>query len=152
MFEAHPFSIATAPPSLAVPSPDNPKLNRGIELFIRSCGPKTWTHDLHTTVLSYQTLARLRVERGKDEKERKWFALALVEGPYGGLGKWEEVEEETVLLVAGGSGMGFVMGVLEEVVGRRTRSGKGGRVEVVWAVRDKGEFYKSFDCILVVQR
>lgn len=62
---------------------------------------------------------------------------ALVEGPYGGLG-YDVVEQENVLLIAGGSGMSFTLGVLDEIVGRRKKSGSGGKIEVVWAVRERG--------------
>ncbi|GAA5940446.1 hypothetical protein JCM1841_003053 [Sporobolomyces salmonicolor] len=129
-FEAHPFSIASAPPSrgattLSVDASTEAG-ERGIELFIRSCGPRTWTDDLYRSVSS--------------SAGRKMQTLALFFGPYAGLpvyGAPKLFEDtETVLLVAGGSGMSFTLGVLDEVVGRRAREGKGGRVEVVWVVKD----------------
>lgn len=64
--------------------------------------------------------------------------LAVVEGPYEGLG-YEEMGQENVLLVAGGSGMSFVLGVLDECVGQRIKSGRGGKIEVVWAIRARCE-------------
>ena len=64
--------------------------------------------------------------------------LALVEGPYGGLGPYTSMDQESILLVAGGSGMGFTIGVLDEIVGRRIKSGSGGKISLVWAVRERG--------------
>lgn len=73
-------------------------------------------------------------------KKHILHTYALVEGPYGGLG-YDELDQENLLLVAGGSGMSFTLGVLDEVVGRRRKSGKGGRIEIIWAVRERGMFY-----------
>ncbi|KAK6981550.1 iron reductase [Favolaschia claudopus] len=74
-------------------------------------------------------------------------AHLILEGPYGGpsLRAWEY---ERVLLVAGGSGAGVALGVLDEIVGRYVRdvnAGEGGRREVrtrkivwCWCVRSFG--------------
>ncbi|GAA5909913.1 hypothetical protein JCM5296_007438 [Sporobolomyces johnsonii] len=130
LFEAHPFSIASAPPSrsaMTLSADASAEAGeRGIELFIRSCGPRTWTDDLYHSVSA---------SAGK-----KTQTLALFFGPYAGLPVYDAPklfeDTETVLLVAGGSGMSFTLGVLDEVVGRRVRGVKGGRVEVVWVVKD----------------
>ena len=64
--------------------------------------------------------------------------LALIEGPYGGISPFDTLEQESVLLVAGGSGMSFVLGVLDGIIGTRRRNGVSGHIDIVWAVRDKG--------------
>lgn len=40
--------------------------------------------------------------------------------------------------------MSFVLGVLDEAVGRKIKSRQGGSVEVVWAVREKGQHSACF--------
>ncbi|KWU45909.1 hypothetical protein RHOSPDRAFT_28557 [Rhodotorula sp. JG-1b] len=145
-FEAHPLSIATAPPADAV-TLSSAKTPRGIELYARSCGPNTWTGDLHRYVVEgTQPLpARARSTTGPAPGtsilNRKVYIPCLFEGPYGGIPAHEssaiQNDTETVLLVAGGSGMSFVLGVLDSIVGRRLATGRAGRVEVVWVVRQR---------------
>ena len=145
-FEAHPLSIATAPPADAV-TLSSAKTPRGIELYARSCGPNTWTGDLHRYVVEgAQPLpARARSTTGPAPSpritNRKVYIPCLFEGPYGGIPAHEspaiQNDTETVLLVAGGSGMSFVLGELDSIVGRRLASGRAGRVEVVWVVRQR---------------
>ena len=142
-FEAHPFSISNAPPSHGILNASSPE--RGAELFVRSCGKGSWTGDLYDTALLGRKVAQAQADElarnGGDGRRKTFHMLALVEGPYGGLGTFVEIEQETVLLVAGGSGMSFTLGVLDEVVGRRKHNGQGGKIEVVWAVRDKGALF-----------
>lgn len=143
--EAHPFSIANAPVEDGVingaalaAAADGARVERGAELLMRSCGKDSWTGDLHKTAQAGAAVAKARAAKaGTEAASKKMHMLALVEGPYGGLGRFVQLEEENVLLVAGGSGMSFVVGVLDEVVGKRLSEGKGGRVEVVWAVKDR---------------
>ncbi|GAA5842101.1 hypothetical protein JCM9279_002787 [Rhodotorula babjevae] len=163
-FEAHPLSIACAPAELAADEGE-----RGVELYARSCGPRTWSDDLHRHVAASAALAasaRVRAAGGSAEQQQPpqqqqraqlqrsthVRMLCLVEGPYGGLPAYSSPlglleETESLVLVAGGSGMSFVLGVLDELVGRRLRSGsssrdakggaRGGRVDVVWVVRQR---------------
>lgn len=67
----------------------------------------------------------------------------MIDGPYGGcstdLGRYE-----SVLLVAGGSGATFTLGLLDDIVGRVVRLGrKGGevtrRIEFAWCIRSFGK-------------
>ncbi|KAL8283647.1 hypothetical protein RQP46_005442 [Phenoliferia psychrophenolica] len=136
MFEAHPFSISNAPPSVGVLNSGSSSSSDGISLFARSCGPNTWTGDLYATAQLGARVAKAKEAR-TDGSRQVMHMLALVEGPYGGIGTYTTVEEENVLLVAGGSGMGFTIGVLDELVGRRIQEGRGGKIEVVWAVRER---------------
>lgn len=135
-FEAHPLSIATAPTGLAA---DGTGLERGIELYARSCGAGTWTDDLHRFVVASEAIS---AARRPTPKKRKTRMLCLLEGPYGGLPAYSSPlalleDTESLLLVAGGSGMSFVLGVLDELVGRRLGAQKRGRVDVVWVVRQR---------------
>ncbi|TNY17662.1 putative ferric reductase transmembrane component [Rhodotorula diobovata] len=135
-FEAHPLSIATEPTGLAA---DGTGLERGIELYARSCGAGTWTDDLHRFVVASEAIS---AARRPTPKKRKTRMLCLLEGPYGGLPAYSSPltlleDTESLLLVAGGSGMSFVLGVLDEVVGRRLGAQKRGRVDVVWVVRQR---------------
>ncbi|GAA5982104.1 hypothetical protein JCM11641_000589, partial [Rhodosporidiobolus odoratus] len=137
-FEQHPFSIATAPTGGAGDNGD-----RGIELYARSCGPKTWTGDLYRFVSASSPLSNISIT--DPSKPTKVYVPVLLEGPYGGLPLYSSnapggllSSTESVLLVAGGSGMSFILGVVDELVTRRAREGKkGGRVDVVWVVRER---------------
>jgi len=69
----------------------------------------------------------------------------LIDGPYGGpsidLGDYE-----TVLLVSGGSGITFTLGLLDDIVGRCIRKGringeKTKRIELSWCIRSFGEYF-----------
>lgn len=137
MFEAHPFSISNAPPSIGVLNSGSSSA-QGIELYARSCGESTWTGDLFATA---QLGARVAQAKAAGGPKQVLHMLALVEGPYGGLGPYASVDEENVLLVAGGSGMSFTLGVLDELVGRRIQERRGGKIEVVWAVRERCAYF-----------
>ncbi|KAJ8293178.1 Ferric/cupric reductase transmembrane component 7 [Rhodotorula toruloides] len=134
-FEAHPFSISTAPPHLAANSLAAASTDRGIELYARSCGKRTWTDDLFRFAVSSRSTSADPTRRSPV------YLPCLIEGPYGGLPTYSSPalleDTESVLLVAGGSGMSFVLGVLDELVGRRLQAKKGGRVDVVWVVRQR---------------
>ncbi|TKA53737.1 hypothetical protein B0A53_03779 [Rhodotorula sp. CCFEE 5036] len=147
-FEAHPLSIATVAPKDAVSLASESGVPRGIELYARSCGPDTWTGDLHRYVVEAARPLPVRARSTtasapspRSNKSRKVYIPCLFEGPYGGIPAHEspsiQNDTETVLLVAGGSGMSFVLGVLNSIVGRRLATGKAGRVEVVWTVRQR---------------
>ncbi|GEM10411.1 ferric reductase transmembrane component [Rhodotorula toruloides] len=132
-FEAHPFSISTAPPHLAAAPSVAASTDRGVELYARSCGQRTWTDDLCRFAVSSRSAGTTF--------QTPIYIPCLFEGPYGGLPTYSSLplleDTESVLLVAGGSGMSFVLGVLDELVGRRLQAKKGGRVDVVWAVRQR---------------
>lgn len=70
---------------------------------------------------------------GMDHPGKKVFVMT--DGPYGGL-KLDLGMYESVLLVAGGSGITFVLGAIEEAL-RCKAAGRGpGKVDVAWVVRD----------------
>lgn len=162
--ESHPFSIAQAPPHISV-LPQH-AAGRGVRLYARATGRNSWTSDLceHAERASeYQLrMAQLRSAeregiRGEeiDSEDEKLlekpalpaaspvYAVGMLEGPYGGLGYTQLDANETVLLVACGSGMTFILACLDEIVGRTLRGMRGARtrvVEVIWVVRDAGKY------------
>lgn len=124
---AHPFTICSLPPPADDDDDDdddwNEKKGRG------------------------NTELRFVVKRGGG-LTRKLYALAQerpgvgvrvgIDGPYGGVGR-RLSGFERVLVVAGGSGAGFTLPVVEEVVRRNVRGSGGARrteVRVVIATRD----------------
>ena len=73
----------------------------------------------------------------------------MFDGPYGGCGL-DLGTYDRVLLVAGGSGATFAIGLLDEVVGACVKNIKGGkkartnRVDFVWCIRSFGTFFLPF--------
>jgi NAD(P)H-flavin reductase len=69
----------------------------------------------------------------------------MIDGPYGGCSV-DLGDFESVLLVAGGSGATFTLGLLDDIVGRCTKLGRRGgertrRIEFAWCVRSFGNPY-----------
>lgn len=139
VFESHPFTITNAPPS-ALNSP------RGITLYAKVAGD--WTRRLHAMA------SDLSLEEGDDFEERQAFiegsekpgadhpgrkVTVVIDGPYGGL-KMDLGEYSNVLLVAGGSGVTFLLGSIEEALCCHQRGQTPSRVEVAWVVRDLCEY------------
>jgi ferric-chelate reductase len=140
MFESHPFTITNAPPSLLSGSP------RGIVLYAKVCGD--WTRRLHA-------MARdTSLEIGDDYEEREAFIQAetegklslgadhpgrqvtvMIDGPYGGL-KMDLAAYEDLLVVAGGSGVTFLLGTVEDALSWRERGRGPSKITVAWVVRD----------------
>jgi ferric-chelate reductase len=132
VFESHPLTILTAPPSISCLSTPN------LVLGVRVCGDWSRAINLHAL-------------EGKEREPEKSAAAAhsvpvqvMVDGPYGGcsidIGKYE-----SVLLVAGGSGVTFTLGLLDDIVGRCIRLGRRGgertrKIEFAWCVRSFGQF------------
>ncbi|KAF8147881.1 ferric reductase like transmembrane component-domain-containing protein [Crassisporium funariophilum] len=151
VFESHPLTIFSATPDISCIS----SLPQGISLGARVSGD--WTRALN----KYATLAGSQItdlEECNDptmEKEAKSKSSVevpvqvMIEGPYGGssvdLGNYE-----TALLFAGGSGITFTLGLLDDIVGRCVRKGrmngeKTKRIEFAWCVRSFGsiEWFSS---------
>lgn len=68
----------------------------------------------------------------------------MIDGPYGGC-SIDPGNYESVLLVAGGSGATFTIGILDDIVGRCIKLGRRGgertrRIEFAWCVRSFGTF------------
>jgi ferric-chelate reductase len=126
---------------------------RGITLYVKVTGD--WTRAVNT--LAREPGYRLSMEgkdEGLDDEEEEGLMMAqeqvsnvkvLLSGPYGGL-KLDMAQYQSVLLVAGGSGVTFMLGCIEECLVRKAdlkRRGRGEegprKVECVWVVRDMCE-------------
>jgi ferric-chelate reductase len=145
IFESHPFTITNAPSSSLSSTP------RGIILYAKVCGD--WTRRLQSLARDVATLeeeedAEEREKFIQDEKEGKVCVggmehpgkrvTVMIDGPYGGL-KLDLAEYEAVLLVAGGSGITFVLGAIEEAIRVKEAGWGPSKVEVAWVVRDMCE-------------
>ena len=68
----------------------------------------------------------------------------MIDGPYGGC-SIDLGDHETVLLFAGGSGITFTLGLLDDIVSRCTKKGRSNgertrRIEFGWCIRSFGIF------------
>ena len=109
-----------------------------------------WTRALSTYTINEQARLAALLAAKRGEKADAYDAdlpdvpvQVMIDGPYGGcsldLGNYE-----SVLLVAGGSGATFTLGLLDDIVGRVAKLGrKGGektrRIEFAWCVRSFGK-------------
>ncbi|KAH9943638.1 iron reductase [Amylocystis lapponica] len=131
VFESHPLTILNAHASAScLPA-------QGLTLAARATGD--WTRALNA-------YARAEQERLRGEKTAGPGAAVqvMLDGPYGGcsidLGQYE-----SALLVAGGSGVTFTLGLLDDLAARCVKLGRAGgektrRVEFAWCIR-------SYSCI-----
>jgi ferric-chelate reductase len=140
LFEAHPLTICTAPPTTSCVS------TRTLTLAARVRGD--WTRALNAYAQAEQSRLSLALGAEKshcDSQAPQGVPVQVMfDGAYGGcsidLGAYD-----TVLLLAGGSGATFTLGLLDNLVGRVARHGRARgertrRVEFAWCVR-------SFACI-----
>lgn len=132
VFESHPLTILSAPPSIScLASP-------GLILGARVTGD--WSHALNL----YAQKAKDRVVNEKTIVEHDTQVQVMLDGPYGGC-SIDLGDFESVLLVAGGSGATFTLGLLDDIVGRCIKLGRQGgeqtrRIEFAWCVRSFGNF------------
>lgn len=114
----------------------------GISLGVRAIGD--WSKALNS--FANEGLAEIRALA--PEKHADDFVevpvQVMIDGPYGGCSV-DLGEYETAILIAGGAGITFTLGLLDDIVGRCVRQGrKNGertrRIEFAWCVRSFGEF------------
>ncbi|KAF8527870.1 iron reductase [Hysterangium stoloniferum] len=120
MFESHPLTILNSP------SPTSCTSSGELILGARVCGD--WTRALND-------VARL------GEKQNVHVNV-MIDGPYGG-STVDIGEYDTALLVAGGSGITFTLGLLDDIVGRVVNLKRSGgerttRIEFVWCIKSFG--------------
>jgi len=134
VFESHPLTIANAPTSMSCIA------NRSIILGARVTGD--WSRALNR----YASMEQARIAQDNEEKldAVRVPVHVMIDGPYGGC-QLDLGEYGNVLLAAGGAGVTFILGLLDDLVGRVVRHQRGRgertrRVEFAWAIR-------SFDCI-----
>ncbi|KAI0084940.1 incomplete iron reductase [Irpex rosettiformis] len=115
--EAHPFTVASVAKS---PSEE------GLILMCKKTG--TWTNKLFDLAKrrEYSEVGGV----GRDVR-------VLVEGPYGGPGHTVYTSFSGALVVAGGSGITFALGMVQDLL-QRDREGKSRLkcIELVWSVQD----------------
>lgn len=115
--------------------------NRSIILGARVTGD--WTQALH----DYASAEQRRIAVENDEKVDNMLVPVhvTIDGPFGGC-SLDLGEYENVFLAAGGAGVTFILGLLDDLVGRivRRKRGRGERtrrIEFAWAIRSYGEWF-----------
>ena len=93
--EVHPFSIAHSS-AIVVLGPSNQTRKKGLTVYAKSCGD--WTRSLNEA-------ASEGVERLDGKQSQPATCRVVVEGPYGGQLLSSLQDNESILLVAGGSGV-----------------------------------------------
>jgi ferric-chelate reductase len=121
---------------------------QGLSLGVRVIG--NWTRSLN----QYASMAAADMETLMTEKDRvvedaqlspEVPIKVMIDGPYGGCSV-DLGGHETVLLFAGGSGVTFTLGLLDDIIGRCTKKGRSNgertrRIKFAWCVRSFGMFY-----------
>ncbi|KAF8630478.1 hypothetical protein AX15_002894 [Amanita polypyramis BW_CC] len=159
LFESHPFTIMCAPPTegcLSRPLPSATKSKYAVEdkhafpdaegmgytgsgIVLGICAAGNWTKALNS--FTHNEGQRLR-RSGRDQLDIEGAETVAVpvyttiDGPYGGC-TIDPAAYERVLFVSGGSGATFTIGLLDELVGKRLRTGQvvTRRIEFVWYTR-----------------
>ncbi|CAK9785416.1 hypothetical protein CC85DRAFT_272649 [Cutaneotrichosporon oleaginosum] len=134
IFEAHPFTITNAPPAALRGN------TRGIVLYVKVAGD--WTRRVH------RMAGETGLEEGDDYELREALiegkcgaehpgrrVTVMLDGPYGGL-KMDFSAYGRALVIAGGSGVTFLLGTIEEILTWRQKGQGPGKVTAAWAVRD----------------
>jgi ferric-chelate reductase len=145
VFESHPLSIFSASPNISCIT----SMPTGISLGVRAIGD--WSKALNS--FANEGLAEIRALT--PEKHADDFlevpVQVMIDGPYGGCSV-DLGEYETAILIAGGAGITFTLGLLDDIVGRCVRQGrKNGertrRIEFAWCVRSFGEFLFEYHLV-----
>ncbi|KAG1729971.1 iron reductase [Suillus paluster] len=132
VFESHALTILSAPPSHScLTSP-------GFLLAARTNGD--WTRALNNYTRKEQE--RLQIDE-KPDVDSSASVQVMLDGPYGGssidLGRYE-----SVFLIAGGSGITFTLGLLDDIIGRCVKLGRSQgertrKIEFIWCIRSFGQ-------------
>lgn len=132
VFESHALSICNAPASITNISSSHGQILLGV----RAVGD--WSRAINTLALTASD-----PEECCEDKVKKRDVMVMIDGPYGGI-SFDPGRYEHVLLVAGGAGITFTLGVLDDLVGRIVKGRRGGertrKIQFAWCVR-------SFGCI-----
>ncbi|KAG1809121.1 iron reductase [Suillus subaureus] len=131
VFESHALTILSATPSHSCLS------SPGFLLAARNDGD--WTRALN----NYTRKEQERLQINKSEGDSAAFVQVMLDGPYGG----SSVDlglHESVLLIAGGSGVTFTLGLLDDIIGRCVKLGRSQgertrRIEFTWCIRSFGQ-------------
>ncbi|KAF8812780.1 hypothetical protein BYT27DRAFT_7132472 [Phlegmacium glaucopus] len=142
IFESHPLTIFSATPDVSCIT----SMPQGISFGVRVVGDWTRALNRYASMAAAQTKGLTEKDRlvEDDQFPSEVPVQVMIDGPYGGCGV-DLGDHETVLLFAGGSGITFTLGLLDDIVGRCTRKGRSNgertrRIEFAWCIR-------SFGCI-----
>ncbi|KDQ49465.1 hypothetical protein JAAARDRAFT_187039 [Jaapia argillacea MUCL 33604] len=152
--ESHPLTVMNAPPSTSclTPPPNSChptvdigyaglEIGKGMLLGARALGD--WTEAVESHMRSELGNGGFVDEKDSDSTPMQTLdgvpIQVMIDGPYGG-SSIDLGEYENVLLVAGGSGATYTIGLLDDLVGRVVRLGRRGGertrlVEFVWCIR-----------------
>ncbi|KAG8946173.1 hypothetical protein FRC04_012028 [Tulasnella sp. 424] len=178
VFEQHPLSILNAPPTISTfanyPQSEKADFERygaGMILAARNCGD--WSGALNRLARSDlpedkgSTIALLPVSGGEHEEHDGMHEFestegrrvgVMIDGPFGGP-SIDFAQSENVLLISGGSGATFTLGILDDLVGRVVLDRRLGRasgniktrkVLFVWCIKSYGAifwFMRQFQAI-----
>ena len=134
IFESHPLTIVNAPSSSScVPGGT-------MTLAARAVGD--WTRHINRYAQAEQE--RVRVSEKEKDEQPGVPVHVMIDGPYGG-SSIDIGEYESVLLVSGGSGVTFTLGMLDDIAARCVKLGrpngeKTRRIEFALCVRSYGAF------------
>lgn len=116
----------------------------GISFGVRVLGDWTRSLNQYASRVSAETMT----ERDQAAEDTQVFSevpvQVMIDGPYGGC-SMDLGDHETVLLLAGGSGITFTLGLLDDLVGRCIKKGRSNgertrKIEFAWCVRSFGMF------------
>jgi ferric-chelate reductase len=135
VFESHPLSICNAPSDITTITS-----SRG-EMLLGARTVGDWTRTLNG-------FARAN-ESNEDEGEEK-KVMVMIDGPYGGI-SFDLGRYDNVFLVAGGAGVTFTIGVLDDLVGRIIRRGRRDgerttKIQFVWCIKSFGTSVSMYRC------
>jgi ferric-chelate reductase len=141
VFQSHPLTILAAPSHTSV-LPASVIPPGSLALGARSAGD--WSRAVNALARSTST-PDAACEATPLIAGDGTPVTVMLDGPYGGLAI-DLGTHEHVLLLAGGSGLTFALGVLDDLVGRIARHGRAGgevtrRVELAWCIRSFGAIY-----------
>lgn len=161
LLSAHPFSIANSAefaPLVKYHLNEEPDAE-GMVIYSKACG--RWTKDLYTTALGsknnnksgddnnanpFGDENRIKDDQYEDEKGSPESSAnytsggakikLLVDGPYG-ITFSSYTDFESVLLVAGGSGVTFILNALEEIISQSIQSKSSTkRIKLIFTIRE----------------
>lgn len=146
IMEAHPLTISSAPSDISVCNADG-EIETMI-LVTRVCGD--WSRALNKYAIEFpmsktEDFQDESGDRGRIAGPNGALIQATIDGPYGGC-SIDIGDFEHVVLFAGGSGITFMLGLLDDIVGRSIRKGEQlltKRIELIWCVRALGESLNS---------
>lgn len=134
IWEAHPFSVANSAEYASATSTNSESAQSPLTLYAKSCGD--WTTSLHTKAVQSVPLQEAFAEKLGYTHSAPQAVKICLDGPYGG--QLHMLNDfESVLLVAGGSGITFLLNALEDLIASSLATTSATRrVKVVYVLRD----------------